>query len=382
MKVITFSQKVTVTTHHGEFFSEITCNPGERLIFDDDNAVSIQTKPGSATYMLEVSDLDAMLRERPPLAHYKKRRVLFYRNRGHGDQLIASALPRFFREVLGADARQLSDKVHESLWMANPYILGAPLSFPIHIDSVWRAKGRPFFDQAFFIESATEWDQDSEQPNVYDRLFAFCGIDPERVPAKYKRPVFIVSGDDQEACANWFGKVTGKDWQPYIIVQLRAANKSTATVLQAVNDLAAKKGLLAFITDTRPWPDELAEISSRLPHLINVIQKIPSIRLFGALIAGARLVVGPDSSALHFAAANETPALGIWGPFSPECRAKYYPRQAHIWHQEACLNAPCFNFMPELPTHKCPQGAKQQACECFEGVTYDEVFGAMLDVMQ
>src|SRR5215472_15083066 len=152
MKVLTFSQKVTVNTMHGQHSVAVTCNPGERLLFDDDNAFSIQQNPASNTYVEEVSDLEPMLASMQRPLQWRKRRVLFYRNRGSGDQLIASALSRFAREMLGADARQLSDRVHEPLWSFNPYVLNAPLSTPLHLDAVYRAKGRPFFDAAFFIE--------------------------------------------------------------------------------------------------------------------------------------------------------------------------------------------------------------------------------------
>ena len=386
MKVITFSQRVTVNTQHGEHLSEVTCNPGVRLIFDDDNAASIASNTSSANFILEISDLDAMLRDLPVINHYKKRRVLFYRNRGHGDQLILSGVTRFFREVLQADVRVLSERVHESLWQANPFILGVPLSCPLGLDAVWRAKGRPFFDRSFFIESLTEWDTDGEQPNAYDRLYAFCGIDPDRVSAKFKRPVFALTADDIEQRTQWLKRLA---IDRYFIVQLRAANKgrslplkTSALVLQAVNDVAHKKAFKVLLTDDKALEPELCEAISQMSEVINVARAIPSIRLFGALIAGASAVVGPDSSALHFAAASETPALGIWGPFSPESRAKYYPRQTHIWHKELCPSAPCFNFLPELPSAKCPQGAKQQACECFAGVTYDEVFSAIIEVLQ
>jgi ADP-heptose:LPS heptosyltransferase len=386
MKVITFSQRVTVNTMHGEHLSEITCNPGVRLIFDDDNAASIATNTSSNSFILELSDLDAMLRDLPLISHYKKRRVLFYRNRGHGDQLILSGVARFFREVLQADVRVLSDRVHEGLWHGNPFILGVPLSCPLGLDAVWRAKGRPFFDRSFFIESLTEWDTDGEQPNVYDRLYALCGIDPERVNAKYKRPVFALTNDDCEQRSAWLKRLA---IDRYILVQLRAANKgrslplkSSMIVLQAVNDVAHKKGLKALLTDDKALESELVEIISGMSEVINAARAIPSIRLFGALVAGASAVVGPDSSALHFAAAAETPALGLWGPFSPESRAKYYPRQAHIWHSSLCPSAPCFNFLPELPAAKCPHGAKQQSCECFDGVTYDEVYSALLELLQ
>jgi ADP-heptose:LPS heptosyltransferase len=391
MKVLTFSQKVTVTTNHGEHHANLTCNPGERLLFDDGNALSIQSNPNSAAYVLEVSDLVPMLSEIPRPMHWKKKRVLFYRNRGVGDQLIISAVSRFFREVLGADARQLSDRVHESFWAYNPYIATIPLSAPLHLDAVWRARpARPFFDGAFFIESATEWETDGEQPNVYDRLYSIVGLDPSRVPVRFKRPVFTLHVDDVDKRAAWLkavGAAVNADLaKGYIIVQSRAANKGRSFpahiacfILQAANEVAAKKDLAVLVTDDQPLPAELAEVAARLPKVINVATKTVGVRLFGSLIGGASAVVGPDSSALHFAAAFETPAVGIWGPFAPNSRVKYYPNQIHLWHPERCAACPCYNYMPTLPVQKCPRGQNQLSCEVFEGITEDEVYSAILE---
>jgi ADP-heptose:LPS heptosyltransferase len=395
MKILTFSKKVTVYTTHGEVKSESNCNPGERLIFDNDNALSIQTNPGSASYILEVTDLNPLLAElaahKP--AHWKRKRVLFYRNRGYGDQLMMSAVPRFFREILGADSHVLSDKVHEPVWAYNPYIGGVPLSVPMHLDTVWRANGaRPFFDGAFFIESASEWDNDQEQPNVYDRLFGLMGLDPSRIPAKFKRPVFSLHNEDIDKRLAWLkqvGSATQTDLtQGYIFVQLRATNKvrsiplkTGAMVLQALNDIAEKKSLTVLVADNEPLSGELAQVVAKLPRVKNVATAINNIRLLGSVIGGSMLVVGPDSMALHFAAAFELPALGIWGPFSPESRTKYYPNQVHLWHKELCNSSPCFNYLPELPVSKCPRGIAQRTCEVYEGVTYQEVYDAVLSLL-
>jgi ADP-heptose:LPS heptosyltransferase len=391
MKVLTFSKKVTVHNKHAEHVAEINCNPGERLIFDNDNALCIQQSPGSAGYIWEVSDLDPMLEEIPRPIHWKKKRVLFYRNRGFGDQLIMSSVPRFFREVLGADSHCLADRVHEPIWAHNPYIGGVPLSVPMHIDSVWRQKpGRPFFDGTFFIESATEWDSDSEQPNVYDRLFAMVGMDPARVPIKYKRPIFAVAPDDIERRIAWLqqtSSITNRDLSAgYIFVQLRATNKVRSIppkladmLLGALEEIAAKKGLTAILADNQPLTSDLAQEVAKLRHVVNVTATIPNIRLFGTILGGAMLVVGPDSVALHFAAAFETPAVGIWGPFSPESRCKYYPNQTHLFHPEMCDSAPCYNYLAELPLSKCPWGTKQETCEVYEGIKYEELYSAILE---
>jgi ADP-heptose:LPS heptosyltransferase len=388
MKVITFSKKVTVLTTHGEHKAEINANPGERLIFDDDNALTIQQNPGSVSYIHEVTDLNPLIRELPPVKNWRKRRVLFYRNRGIGDQLICSCLSRFFREILGAEAFQLSDRVHEPLWAYNPYIGNVPLSMPMHLDPVWRAKGRPFFDAAFFFESATEWDNDSEQPNVYDRLFGMAGIEPSRVPAKFKRPIFSVQPDDINKRIDWLrqvGAAMKKDLtNGYIFLQIQATNKVrslpfslTEKVLSATNEFAESRDLPILCGGSTPFPPETAALISKTPLAINVATAINNIRLFGTVVGGASLVLGPDSSALHFAAAFEVPALGFWGPFSPGSRTAYYPNQIHLYHPELCPASPCYNYLPELPVTKCPRGTAQTSCEVFEGISYEEIAEAI-----
>lgn len=102
-----------------------------------------------------------------------------------------------------------------------------------------------------------------------------------------------------------------------------------------------------------------AGLIAKTSMAVNVATTINNIRLFGAIVGGASLVLGPDSSALHFAAAFEVPALGFRGPFSPESRTRYYPNQIHLYHPELCPACPCYNYLPELPIGKCPRGAQQ-----------------------
>jgi ADP-heptose:LPS heptosyltransferase len=318
--------------------------------------------------------------------------VLFYRNRGIGDQLICSSLSRFFREILGAEAFQLSDRVHEPLWAYNPYIGNVPLSVPMHLDPVWRAKGRPFFDAAYFFESATEWDNDSEQPNVYDRLFGMAGMEPSRVPAKFKRPIFSLQPDDINRRIDWLQRVGAamrKDLTSgYIFLQIQATNKGrslpaslTEKILTATEELAAKRGLPILCASNTPFPPEIAALITKTPSALNVATTINNLRLFGSIVGGASLVLGPDSSALHFAAAFEVPALGFWGPFSPESRTRYYPNQIHLHHPELCPACPCYNYLPELPIMKCPRGMQQTSCEVYEGITEKEIATALENLL-
>jgi len=388
MKVITFSRKVTVITKCGKHQAEVPCNPGERLIFDNDNALSIQQDPGSARYIFEVTDLEPLIKEMPRPARWAKRRVLFYRNRGIGDQLIISSASRFFAEILGAECFQLSDRIHEALWAFNPFIGGAALHMPMHLDTVWRSNGKPFFPGAFFFESLTEWDSDGEQPNVYDRVYGMLGFEPDRIPAKFKRPVIALQKQDIDKRNQWLKQVGSAVNKPtdngYIFFQPRSTNKGRSLpnfliekVLYSVNEFAEKLQIPILVADDNPLDPEVNAMVQRTPRAINVATALNNVRLFVSVIGAANVVVGPDSSALHIAAAFETPAVGLWGPFEPKSRTQYYPRQVHLHHPDLCPEAPCFNYLPELPAMKCPNGAAQRHCECYEGIETEEIFEAL-----
>jgi ADP-heptose:LPS heptosyltransferase len=393
MRIITFSKRVTVTTKTPHYTAEIPCNPGERLVFDDDNALSIQQDAGSARYIHEVSDLTPYVQEmnsRRP-SHWRNKRVLFYRNRGIGDQLIASAASRFFTEMLGAQCFQASDRVHEPLWISNPFIGGAAISMPMNLDVIYRARGAGFVAGAFFLESISEWDSDGEQSNVYDRLFGILGLDPGRVAAKFKRPTLILQKQDIEFRDKWLRQLTQAVNRScengYIFFQVRGTNKVRSLpdpviekALFALNEYAEKLQIPIFVADNKPFSPAICDMLKRTKMALNIAGAINHIRLFVSLIAGATTVLGPDSSATHIAAAFEIPCVGIWGPFSPESRTAYYPRQIHIFHPEQCANAPCFNYLPDLPVAKCPDGIRQQHCAVFDAVTPEEIFEALKNV--
>jgi Glycosyltransferase family 9 (heptosyltransferase) len=393
VRIITFSKRVTVVTKCADCVAEIACNGGERLIFDDDNALSIQQDPGSAHYIESVTDLAPYLAElhsRRP-SNWRNKRVIFYRNRGIGDQLIASSASRFFSETLNAHCYQACDRVHEPLWLGNPFINGSAFTMPLHLDTIYRAKGPGFVSGAFFLESVSEWDSDGEQANVYDRLFGMLGLDPARVPAKYKRPTITLRATDLSLRDAWLKKVgaavNASLESGYLFLQIQGTNKVRSLplpviekALYALNEYAAKLQIPILVTDSKPLTPAVAEMVKRTDHAINLAAGIGSVRLLVSLIAGATVVVGPDSSALHIAAAFEIPSVGIWGPFSPEARALYYPRQIHIFHAERCAHAPCYNYLPDLPYTKCPKGLEQPHCEVFDGVSAEEIFEALKNV--
>jgi hypothetical protein len=413
MKIISFYQPVVIQSETGNATSRMAVNPFERIVVNDDTAIQIQgggdwrcpkcgrinskadeecraiAKDGTGEQCKEPKPLPAPVEhitdfwpfylnnvQRP--ANFRGKRVLFYRGRGIGDQLISSALSRFFTEMLKAQCFQLSDRVHELLWAANPYIFGQAVRFPLSIDCLVRWKGRPGYDWFFPLESLGEFNSESEQGNAYDQQFALCGFDPERISPEYKRPFWGMNEIDLQEIKEW-------DARPYACFQLRATNvgrTAPLNVLEMILERLEKTGLTVLCMDDLPLKPDVKTLVSAYPNAIDISTKIKNVRQYGALLGKANLVIGPDSSAIHFAAVTGTPCLSLWGPFDPEARVKYYQKHIALWTPEKCPNAPCYNYLQNLPFHKCPDGIKAKHCVVFDGISSQTIDTAITKLLE
>lgn len=388
MKIVTFRERKTIRATNGPFVSDLNFNPGERYIVDD--FAQNQIFNGIPDSIHECSDLNPLIRREMPHCWVNKK-VLFYRGCGLGDELIMTAVVRYFREILHAEPYVLCPAMNRPIWghdfEHSDSLMSHPLFTPIHLDAVYRASGRAFFDYSFFLESVSEWDTDQEQENVYDRVYRMCGIDSFKVSAKYKRPYIRLGHHDRSEYESWKSQLASVfpslDLSSgYIVVQVGPKNPirdlSEAKSLEVLNSLAGL-GLQVVVVDDKPLVGPIAAFVASTPGFVSLCGVIPHLRLLFSLVGHAKLVIGPDSFIGHVAAGLDIPSIGIYGPISPESRSKYYPNHIPVWHNELCPYAPCFSFSG-FPAHKCPRGKEQKSCEVFEGVSAKEIQAAAVEL--
>jgi ADP-heptose:LPS heptosyltransferase len=194
------------------------------------------------------------------------------------------------------------------------------------------------------------------------------------VPDKYKRPFFAITEKDLEE----MGELRGRS---YVAFQLRATNISRTIpphVLDMVLGELNKIGLAILCLDDVALTPEVAEIVARHENAVDFSRATKdNIRKYGTIICNAALVVGPDSSALHFAASHDVPTISLWAAFDPDSRVRYYGKNISLMASSECSNWPCHNFREKLPAHKCPQGSEQRYCAVIEGITRDSVSDAI-----
>lgn len=87
-------------------------------------------------------------------------------------------------------------------------------------------------------------------------------------------------------------------------------------------------------------PDSVS-VPDPKPNLINLTESGLSWEESVAFLQTCDLVIGPDSSSIHFAGAMKIPALGLYGPFMWKYRTSYFDS---VWCFQAVGKcAPCFH---------------------------------------
>ena len=351
MKVISFSRTVNLDILYGEALkTALILNAGQKYILQDNYVKGLQDKyPYYHDHLRELSDPAAYLRRdfdwmqgRDPKDWRDKRVLLSVHpsgGPGFGDELMAGCLPRYFKEVLGARPFQVFSPIFAEIWAANPFVTGPPVFAPTTLDPLLGfGEEPPFFDWSLFVEGVDGmpgWGL-SDTESTYDALFRFAGVDPSTVAPEFKRPVFALNKAKIVERDDWLKQI---GVQRYFVLQLTCQDKFRTLPLRLVERVlevasveAARIKATIFCVKNSAFSPEISTLIKKTPRAVNLEKQLPTVTHFAELIAGASLFIGPDSSGLHFAAAFETPALGLWGSFHPDLRVKYYKNQVHIYH--------------------------------------------------
>ncbi len=217
-------------------------------------------------------------------------------------------------------------------------------------------------DYILFLDNSIEKDPDAEKKNVYD-LFA----------EKY----FFQPLSDIEKCpvlsahsANTLGSINNWNTKITIGLQLKSGSPirtpSQEFWLRTASDLLQifPNALIVLIAEHREESSSqtlLDKIHNLHPRarIYNFATYSRSIKDLTNLINRLDLVIAPDSSVIHIAAAFHTPAIGIYGPFPGALRTKYYPDNITLDAPVQC--GPCFTH-GHSPCKKLHNDGHSSAC--------------------
>jgi len=341
----------------------------------------------------EVSDLKGSAYYRPfsGLLNLNNSKVLVerHRSRGIGDLLFLSGPLSYLHHMSGGTVKLFVKSLVDrgSVLYNHPALhLKTPLYGPTIYDTL------ALYDYHWFLESVTEFNEDKEQPNVYDVLYRQLGFDPMSIDPVYKRPSVGFDESDIRGLhsfyqAVWSEKQLDLRSSPYFVVApFSHGVVRTATYglwLETINELAKIHPVIVIGSLRHELPDmdmpvgefvqRLRMMTQQQATIINLISDIP-LRSVLSIISKAKCLIGLDSAPLYMAQACKVPAISVWGPHSPQVRLGYdkaYMDLA-IHKTTACPNSPCFAYSG-FPEKKCPDQEAQRFCAVLASVGVNDI---------
>lgn len=304
------------------------------------------------------------------------KKLVVWRTGGAGDLLFLSPSLKKIKELypkseiaLGTSARYMN------IFDNFPYI-DARCPLPLPEKLIQEA------DYYCIFEGMIEANKAAETINAYD-LFAERLHVLDKMTNKEKKPILVVGKDDEAWAESFLLKHRGASAMVGFQLSASAVIRTyNAATLRDIATYLAQHNIVSFFFGSEhdiPAIDLLLQTAGHPENLVNVAQSKPSWLQSAAVLKRMHLMVTPDSSLSHFAAALGVPLLGIFGPFHSDVRFKYYPNAVAIDANASCKS--CFQH-GSLPCRYVQPGQQDMISKCFDCVQIDIVLETIREILK
>ncbi len=138
-------------------------------------------------------------------------------------------------------------------------------------------------------------------------------------------------------------------------------------------EILRAKGFRLIISGSSAEDEAVKEVVAKLNFNPVVSAGKLNLKQFAVLLKRAVLFIGVDTGALHLAAAEGTPVLGLYGPNTPLKWGPYGVRSKTIYHPLDC--SPCIRQYQGI-VYSCGQNL------CVQKITVEEVFQTALELLK
>ena len=320
----------------------ITVMPGETKFKDTVEKMDIPAYFVSPELWNAQKDAEAMLDRKGKVT------VLLERTVGNrGDHVLATAIPKAYKDVLGD--RAIVDiripRLYLPFWKFNPYVRDIYI-----IEEGKTPKGYDVLlntDNVKLKCEPKDWEKKRHRKNRTAIYLAQLGLYPID-----KRPVYIVSSAERK----WAKKFVGKLRRPLVGIQTRASVRSKTYPFMA--DVAME-------LSTRDYGviilDETGEKDFTFKY---------TIRELAALIEQCDIVVTNDSLHSHLAGALDKKIIGIYGPTDGHIFCEDYEKASVI--QAPCTvklkKQPCWHKLDCIPGRSTKEKEDGGYSKCLEAL--------------
>jgi hypothetical protein len=286
--------------------------------------------------------------KQPPVPYYYPtnldgKSIVLIRPGGFGDLLLLTAVMRQIKTRFPTCTLALSAFTEFSPIVENLPYLDKILPYPLPLDTYEQ------YDYVVDFENVIERNPNAERAHAIDVLADWISL-----PIDDPKTDLVFT--DEERWAMRYALKRENDEKLRIVYQAKASailrslpdHKHAQVVLGLLSIPGAYVHVIGTPEQWGQWTKVTTDGKGRKietkvapPYrLKDRTQEFTRMRQSALFISSADLVVAPDSAALHIAGALGIPSLGLYGPFTPDLRLKYYPKAAALLGQAPC--APCY----------------------------------------
>lgn len=174
----------------------------------------------------------------------------------------------------------------------------------------------------FFREEDVE---DCKRLHMTDHYFKVIGVDPEGIDPSRKRPFLAPETAASQDVDGLFRKLRQGPWRAVALASLFSSDRSRDIPLPRFRQLLERFPQVLFVV---PYHDR-SLLAGRMEDLTGenliFLQTGDVLEDYLTAIRLSDVVLSPDSSAYHIAAAYGRPAVALFGSIDPALRVRYYP---------------------------------------------------------
>gem|GEM_PF-1552886 len=359
MKVVTFKRRA--------HFGRTTIAPGEPVLLPDRAAANLLADCPS---LVAVAGFDG---------HYNKyegqpldgRSLLLVRHGGFGDLLFLTPLLRYLDErYKHAGLAVACGRRYHGVFLRNPNVRRI-FAYPVKL------KDFISYDYQLCYEGTLETSTDPSCHAV-DLMARHAGL----ADVGDKRLVYEVEAALAHKGKNILrNELKVKAGDATVGLHLRASSpirtyplESSLLVAATLGAAGARVFLLGAEGDWGKTVGRKLPPSVKFRNVDNLCGRFRTMDHTAAFLSRLDLLIGPDSSLVHFAGALDIATVALYGPFPGAVRTKYYPRCMTLEGRYArppdireCT--PCFKHGPR----PCPQAGDDGASPCLRNLEPEKV---------